>query len=171
MLQMDAHRGLMSGRLPPVLPPPSQALQATLNPSSAASATLAARTSLSHLTQAHIDNHHDYHQPEEDDTGDVTMEGDEPPKKKQKRNKPTLSCHECVDRKTKVRRFFVPLELSISRPPPRHLPMALIIPRFFCIGFGDGVIVVLVLRVAQLSRILAPTDFPLTVENLIQRRL
>ncbi|KAJ0375070.1 hypothetical protein COL26b_006617 [Colletotrichum chrysophilum] len=26
---------------------------------------------------------------------------DEPPKKKQKRNKPTLSCHECVERKTK----------------------------------------------------------------------
>ncbi|PTB73022.1 hypothetical protein M440DRAFT_1070576 [Trichoderma longibrachiatum ATCC 18648] len=28
-----------------------------------------------------------------------------PPKKKQKRNKPTLSCHECVERKTKVRAF------------------------------------------------------------------
>jgi hypothetical protein len=27
----------------------------------------------------------------------------EPPKKKQKRNKPTLSCEECVERKTKVR--------------------------------------------------------------------
>jgi hypothetical protein len=27
---------------------------------------------------------------------------DEPPKKKQKRNKPTLSCEECVERKTKV---------------------------------------------------------------------
>jgi hypothetical protein len=26
-----------------------------------------------------------------------------PSKKKQKRNKPTLSCHECVERKTKVR--------------------------------------------------------------------
>jgi hypothetical protein len=26
-----------------------------------------------------------------------------PVKKKQKRNKPTLSCHECVERKTKVR--------------------------------------------------------------------
>jgi hypothetical protein len=25
-----------------------------------------------------------------------------PPKKKQKRNKPTLSCEECVERKTKV---------------------------------------------------------------------
>ncbi|CAI0646681.1 unnamed protein product [Colletotrichum noveboracense] len=29
---------------------------------------------------------------------------DEPPKKKQKRNKPTLSCHECVERKTKCDR-------------------------------------------------------------------
>ncbi|KAJ6444292.1 salicylate hydroxylase [Purpureocillium lavendulum] len=28
--------------------------------------------------------------------------GDEPAKKKQKRNKPTLSCHECVERKTKA---------------------------------------------------------------------
>jgi hypothetical protein len=27
----------------------------------------------------------------------------EPPKKRQKRNKPTLSCEECVERKTKVR--------------------------------------------------------------------
>jgi len=27
----------------------------------------------------------------------------EPPRKKQKRNKPTLSCEECVERKTKVR--------------------------------------------------------------------
>jgi len=26
----------------------------------------------------------------------------EPPKKRQKRNKPTLSCEECVERKTKV---------------------------------------------------------------------
>ncbi len=26
----------------------------------------------------------------------------EPPRKKQKRNKPTLSCEECVERKTKV---------------------------------------------------------------------
>lgn len=35
---------------------------------------------------------------------DATMESHEsgPQKKKQKRNKPTLSCHECVERKTKV---------------------------------------------------------------------
>jgi hypothetical protein len=33
-----------------------------------------------------------------------TTQGDAPPKKKQKRNKPTLSCEECVERKTKVRR-------------------------------------------------------------------
>jgi hypothetical protein len=36
----------------------------------------------------------------------------EPPKKKQKRNKPTLSCFECVERKTKVSRsFFIISEL------------------------------------------------------------
>lgn len=35
---------------------------------------------------------------------DATTESHEsgPHKKKQKRNKPTLSCHECVERKTKV---------------------------------------------------------------------
>lgn len=32
-----------------------------------------------------------------------TSPSGEPPKKKQKRNKPTLSCEECVERKTKVR--------------------------------------------------------------------
>lgn len=30
----------------------------------------------------------------------------ESPRKKQRRNKPTLSCRECVDRKTKVRDLF-----------------------------------------------------------------
>jgi hypothetical protein len=33
---------------------------------------------------------------------DDQVNGDEPVRKKQKRNKPTLSCHECVERKTKV---------------------------------------------------------------------
>ncbi|KAL3955354.1 hypothetical protein ACCO45_010917 [Purpureocillium lilacinum] len=36
--------------------------------------------------------------------GTLPAVGDEPPKKKQKRNKPTLSCHECVERKTKCDR-------------------------------------------------------------------
>lgn len=36
---------------------------------------------------------------------DVTDENGEPQKKRQKRNKPTLSCFECVERKTKVRAF------------------------------------------------------------------
>lgn len=35
-----------------------------------------------------------------DDT--ASTGGDEPSKKRQKRNKPTLSCQECVERKTKV---------------------------------------------------------------------
>jgi hypothetical protein len=39
----------------------------------------------------------------------------EPPKKKQKRNKPTLSCEECVERKTKVSDHF--LTYAISLPP------------------------------------------------------
>lgn len=42
----------------------------------------------------------------EDEDDDENMaspvNGDGPLRKKQKRNKPTLSCHECVERKTKV---------------------------------------------------------------------
>ncbi|KAF4635881.1 hypothetical protein G7Y89_g2207 [Cudoniella acicularis] len=38
----------------------------------------------------------------------------EPPKKKQKRNKPTLSCEECVERKTKVRIPIHSYEQSLS---------------------------------------------------------
>ncbi|KAF7544875.1 hypothetical protein G7046_g9689 [Stylonectria norvegica] len=41
-------------------------------------------------------------QDHDQDDEDMTANGDGPPKKKQKRNKPTLSCHECVERKTKV---------------------------------------------------------------------
>ena len=46
--------------------------------------------------------------------GDDTGSGVAPPKKKQKRNKPTLSCEECVERKTKVRRFLSFSILSFS---------------------------------------------------------
>ncbi len=44
--------------------------------------------------------YHDDRREFHDETENFT--GDGPPKKKQKRNKPTLSCHECVERKTKV---------------------------------------------------------------------
>jgi len=37
-----------------------------------------------------------------------------PPRKKQKRNKPTLSCEECVERKTKVRRLCEARAMSAS---------------------------------------------------------
>ena len=37
----------------------------------------------------------------------------EPPKKKQKRNKPTLSCIECVERKTKVSQPILHCVISI----------------------------------------------------------
>lgn len=47
------------------------------------------------------------YQDAEDPDASTTLDGDEPPKKKQKRNKPTLSCHECVERKTKVRYFYL----------------------------------------------------------------
>jgi hypothetical protein len=42
---------------------------------------------------------------------------DGPPKKKQKRNKPTLSCEECVERKTKVSQ-------SSTSPAPSHANLA-----------------------------------------------
>lgn len=51
------------------------------------------------------DDRHEYHDERRefhDETENFT--GDGPPKKKQKRNKPTLSCHECVERKTKCDR-------------------------------------------------------------------
>ena len=47
----------------------------------------------------------DYLPDADDQDASTPVDGEEPPKKKQKRNKPTLSCHECVERKTKVRHF------------------------------------------------------------------
>jgi len=46
----------------------------------------------------------DSHSNDDDAVGVSALGGGPSPKKKQKRNKPTLSCSECVDRKTKVRR-------------------------------------------------------------------
>lgn len=45
---------------------------------------------------------------------------DEPPlRKKQKRNKPTLSCWECVERKTKVWRPCIVFIFSLTSMPVR----------------------------------------------------
>ncbi|KAK2932684.1 Zn2-C6 fungal-type DNA-binding domain [Fusarium oxysporum f. sp. vasinfectum] len=46
----------------------------------------------------------DYLPDADDQDASTPVDGEEPPKKKQKRNKPTLSCHECVERKTKCDR-------------------------------------------------------------------
>ena len=46
---------------------------------------------------------HDY----DDSPDEASISGDRRVKKKQKRNKPTLSCEECVERKTKVRLYRV----------------------------------------------------------------
>lgn len=47
------------------------------------------------------------------------------PRKKQKRNKPTLSCEECVERKTKVRQGVRPdgteADFAPVRPSPTNL--------------------------------------------------
>ncbi|KAM3556340.1 hypothetical protein MY1884_005119 [Beauveria asiatica] len=58
-----------------------------------------------HDRRDYSDDRRDYHDDRRefhDETENFT--GDGPPKKKQKRNKPTLSCHECVERKTKCDR-------------------------------------------------------------------
>ncbi|KAM3526289.1 hypothetical protein NHJ13051_003545 [Beauveria bassiana] len=58
-----------------------------------------------HDRRDYSDERRDYHDDRRefhDETENFT--GDGPPKKKQKRNKPTLSCHECVERKTKCDR-------------------------------------------------------------------
>jgi len=44
--------------------------------------------------------------PDSTDLYDPSPPDGGPPKKKQKRNKPTLSCEECVERKTKVSVMF-----------------------------------------------------------------
>lgn len=154
---MDSHRSLLTGRLPPVLPPASQAIQTAVNQQSAASASHAAKTSLSHLTHAyseprneyqvhrhHYDSHHHYppqpppqqqhlsHQQMDDDRSieDQSYDGSEPTRKKQRRNKPTLSCFECVERKTKVRKnketkHVIPLTPSIAMSRDRLREKAL----------------------------------------------
>ena len=89
--------------LPGTHPPPS-----ALTPASASTSP----ASVSHrLPSAPASNtsrhpHGDYlHDAEDPDASTTPVDGEEPAKKKQKRNKPTLSCHECVERKTKVRHF------------------------------------------------------------------
>lgn len=68
--------------------------------------------------------------PREPDVRGASADADEPATKKQKRNKPTLSCHECVERKTKVRCVPLPqvplfrLVLSYSRAQT-HFPLCL----------------------------------------------
>lgn len=68
---------------------------AALTPSSASTAT-AASPSVPRSWRAERDDCSDL-------DADTPAHGEAPPRKKQRRNKPTLSCHECVERKTKVR--------------------------------------------------------------------
>lgn len=58
---------------------------------------------------------HDRGRDDDDSPEEASISGDGRVKKKQKRNKPTLSCHECVERKTKV--GGIPcLPASLSQP-------------------------------------------------------
>jgi hypothetical protein len=67
---------------------------AVLTPSSASTATIPSPNA-SHRVRF---ERRDYADLDAEDA----MNDDERARKKQKRNKPTLSCHECVERKTKV---------------------------------------------------------------------
>ncbi|KAJ0132499.1 Uncharacterized protein HZ326_24429 [Fusarium oxysporum f. sp. albedinis] len=49
------------------------------------------------------------------------VDGEKPPKNKEKRNKPTLSCHECVERKTKVGHYYLLLGFSCCIVLTSHL--------------------------------------------------
>src|SRR5688572_6825743 len=86
--------GPVPGR-PVVLTPTSASTTTTANFPSPPSASRSHR--LSHSLARSASDEYD------DGSADASHNGDGPPKKKQKRNKPTLSCHECVERKTKVR--------------------------------------------------------------------
>jgi hypothetical protein len=55
----------------------------------------------------------------------------EPPKKKQKRNKPTLSCFECVERKTKVSLL---LFNNSEKRAFEKIELRSVLPRFECLG-------------------------------------
>ncbi|RGP59576.1 hypothetical protein FSPOR_11191 [Fusarium sporotrichioides] len=88
--------------LPGTHPPPS-----TLTPASASTSPASVSHRLPSASASNTSRHPtgDYHPDTEDhDASTTPVDGEEPPKKKQKRNKPTLSCHECVERKTKCDR-------------------------------------------------------------------
>ncbi|KAF4471940.1 hypothetical protein FALBO_1148 [Fusarium albosuccineum] len=98
---------------PAAPPPPTLPLPGTHPPSSALTPGSASTSpaSVSHRlpsASASTASRHptgDYLPDADDQDASTPANGDEPPKKKQKRNKPTLSCHECVERKTKVGLF------------------------------------------------------------------
>ncbi|RGP63709.1 hypothetical protein FLONG3_9814 [Fusarium longipes] len=86
--------------LPGTHPPPS-----TLTPTSASTSPASISHRLPSVSASNTSRHPagDYLPDGEDQDASTTpVDGEEPPKKKQKRNKPTLSCHECVERKTKI---------------------------------------------------------------------
>ncbi|KAI1072794.1 hypothetical protein LB507_003455 [Fusarium sp. FIESC RH6] len=105
--------------LPGTHPPPS-----ALTPASASTSP----ASVSHrLPSAPASNtprhpHGDYLPDAEDpDASTTPVDGEEPAKKKQKRNKPTLSCHECVERKTKRSTSLPCLETTRSAANGRRM--------------------------------------------------
>ncbi|KAH6996559.1 fungal-specific transcription factor domain-containing protein [Ilyonectria sp. MPI-CAGE-AT-0026] len=104
-----------------------------LTPGSASSTSVVTSpTSVSHQLPSASQNasssrHHqpsDYQQDSDDPEDTKPINGDEPPKKKQKRNKPTLSCHECVERKTKRPTTLPCLETTRSAANGRRMTKA-----------------------------------------------
>lgn len=76
---------------------------AALTPSSVSTATTGASpVDAPNRRLPHGRSTRDYPDFKDEDDDDGYSHDGEHPKKKQKRNKPTLSCHECVERKTKV---------------------------------------------------------------------
>lgn len=88
----------------PTLPLPGTHPPSALTPGSASTSPASVSHRLPSASASTTSRHHagDYLPDADDQDASTPVNGDEPPKKKQKRNKPTLSCHECVERKTKV---------------------------------------------------------------------
>lgn len=96
---------------PPAQPPSqhhgygaSLTVGTALTPGSASSASIASPASASASVSHRLPSarRRDYRDDDDQDDDDGAVDADGQPKKKQKRNKPTLLCHECVERKTKV---------------------------------------------------------------------
>ncbi|KAI5463095.1 fungal-specific transcription factor domain-containing protein [Mariannaea sp. PMI_226] len=89
---------------PALTPGSASSTSAVTSPTSGSHRLPGAPITVAELQEYRLQEHRRPLGPESLDDNDGTTNGEGPPKKKQKRNKPTLSCHECVERKTKCDR-------------------------------------------------------------------